>query len=181
MTLLQEFKAALKVGTEVEVTNHYVTKPDHPCYGTRRATVLTTTRKSFRLSQPNTPNPAPLLWPKEIMLRQTAAGAWLLYGFPTPQDLFLTIRVQPQGLQKCRLVITLDCTYDPERFYPSVDPPSKAGLCDVAFFVEGRCCDHTTPDSPGFAYVLSNATVYDGKDYPAPTSPQEERRRPRRP
>lgn len=50
-------------------------------------------------------------------------------------------------MKKCKIVVTFDCEYDPERFTPKVETPKDlAGICDVATFAEIRLCDYRQPD-----------------------------------
>ena len=36
---MQAIRALFHAGQNVKVTNHYITRPDHPCYGTQERTI----------------------------------------------------------------------------------------------------------------------------------------------
>jgi len=46
MTTRAAIIATVTPGARYEVTNHYITRPDHPCYGTTVRTIERTTRAS---------------------------------------------------------------------------------------------------------------------------------------
>lgn len=91
MTSLSEFKRIMVPGAVVEVTNHYITREDHPCFGTTRRTVskangssywfdpISTQERTFAINWPKVPQVVPM------------GAKFLIYGHPKPDDLFLTI------------------------------------------------------------------------------------------
>lgn len=92
MTALSEFKAAMKPGAVIEVTNHYVTREDHPSFGTTSRTVAKVNSASMYTSA----SPWPMKWPKASQIKSTDSGAWQWFGGGAgqgPDDLFLTVRV----------------------------------------------------------------------------------------
>jgi hypothetical protein len=72
-------------GERVRVTNHYITREDHPCYGTREAMVARSTTAGLTL-EPGGHTP----WPKAGQLEH-GLKTMTLYGHPKEDDLFLTI------------------------------------------------------------------------------------------
>jgi hypothetical protein len=90
MSTLADVKRAVKAGQVYDVTNHYITREDHPCFGTRRATVTKVNGTSFYLSGSQWGIP----WPKAGQAEVAADGTVRLYGGGAGQpdaDLFLTL------------------------------------------------------------------------------------------
>lgn len=87
-----EAKRRLQPGTTYDMTNHYITREDHPCYGTRRRTVDRITGSHLYLVGERWGIP----WPKGGQAAATDDGAVLFYGHPKPGDLFLTFRPAEQ-------------------------------------------------------------------------------------
>jgi len=92
MTVLQALKAVMVPGARIAITNHYITKKDHPCYGTRVETVTKTTSGRVMFTPTNRGVP----WPKASAVKRDG-DAFLVYGHPTPEALFLTIRPTVQS------------------------------------------------------------------------------------
>jgi len=88
---LVELKRRLTAGTVWNVTNHYIKLPDHPCFGTRRRTIVKSTTGGFRLSQDGRPEGDRIRWPKATQIKEEN-GALLIFGHPTPDALFLTLK-----------------------------------------------------------------------------------------
>lgn len=78
-------RALFRPGQLVSVTNHYISRPDHPCYGTNDRTVLKATGSHLWF---DTGGNVP--WPKAANLRVEDRTV-TFHGFPNPGDLFLTI------------------------------------------------------------------------------------------
>jgi hypothetical protein len=87
---LTEAKQWVTVAPPLEVTNHYITRPDHPCFGTRRRVVTKVTGSSFYLDGGR------IGWPKASQVAEGPNGELLLYGHPKAGDLFLTLRRAPE-------------------------------------------------------------------------------------
>jgi hypothetical protein len=88
MSSLQEFKAAMEVGIAVDVTNHYLTRQDHPCFLPVRRTVTTSNSASYGFSTGGKQR-----WPKVSQVRGLGMGVFGIYGYPNEGDLFLTITI----------------------------------------------------------------------------------------
>jgi len=73
-------------GMTVTVTNHYITRPDHPCFGTRVRTVAKVTASHLHFDETGS-----VPWPKAADLRLERDTTVRFYGHPKPGDLFLTI------------------------------------------------------------------------------------------
>jgi hypothetical protein len=80
-------KATVHAGDVFNVTNHYITREDHPCFGTRRRTVVRTSAKNVTWQQDDGDHSVP--WRRVELL---ADGSIRVYGHPTPDALFLTLR-----------------------------------------------------------------------------------------
>jgi hypothetical protein len=90
MSTLADFKAAMQPGTKIEVTNHYITREDHPSFGTTTRQVVKVNSASFYTDA----NPWPMSWPKASQIHHED-GAWHLLGGgagQAPHELYLTIR-----------------------------------------------------------------------------------------
>lgn len=72
-------------GERVRVTNHYITRPDHPCFGTREATVVRVSQSGITLD-PGGRTP----WPKSGGIEH-GTTTMTLSDHPNEGDLFLTI------------------------------------------------------------------------------------------
>lgn len=92
---LPELRRRLTAGTSWDVTNHFITRPDHYCFGTRRAEILRTTTGGFYLPHPERPDGDRVRWPKAGSVRATPEGRILIFGHPKWDDLFLTL--EPVG------------------------------------------------------------------------------------
>lgn len=87
-----EIKRTVHTGDVFDVTNHYITRENHPCYGTNRRTVLAVNGSSFTLSNERGPQPSRVPWPKARGIELAPDGAILIYDHPKQGDLFLTLR-----------------------------------------------------------------------------------------
>ena len=87
-------KRTVKPGDTFDLTNHYISAPDHPCYGTRRVTVTTANDSSFRY-EADGGGTGMVRWPKAAQLAaDTEAGTITLRGGGVGQqshELFLTL------------------------------------------------------------------------------------------
>lgn len=73
-------------GQLVTITNHYINRPEHPCFGTRTAHIARVTGSHLWFTASgNVP------WPKAADVTCDDAGVVRFYGFPTAGALFLTI------------------------------------------------------------------------------------------
>ena len=100
-------QATFAPGDVVKVTNHYITREDHPCYGTRTSTVVRSTTAGLTL-EPGGFTP----WPKAADLIVGIHGLELK-GHPNAGDLFLVVnRVWLE--EKVRDNIERTCCDDPE-------------------------------------------------------------------
>lgn len=88
---LADFKRALETGSNWLVTNHYITRPDHPCHGTRRRFIVRNTSGGFWLSHDDLTQGKRIGWPKACNVRGEPDNVQI-FGFPKPEDLFLTMR-----------------------------------------------------------------------------------------
>jgi hypothetical protein len=96
MATLAEVKRAIRPGAAYDVTNHYITRADHPCYGTRRDTVAAVTGSSFRWASSQWATK----WPKATQVQMDGDGTIRLYGLGAGQQAdepFLTMRPVPPG------------------------------------------------------------------------------------
>lgn len=91
----QNLIAALRPGVVVEVTNHYITREDHPCYGTTTRTVTKANGSSWY----HEGAPWPIPWPKAADVYQYEDElTFEVYGHPTPEARYMTIRVLPSAV-----------------------------------------------------------------------------------
>lgn len=78
-------------GQVVSVTNHFINRPDHPCFGTRERTIAKVTSSHLHFTETRH-----VPWPKAEHL--TVDGNTVqFWGFPKPNDLFLTINLSADG------------------------------------------------------------------------------------
>ncbi len=92
---LADIKRLIRPGQEWDVTNHYITRPDHPGYGTTRRTVTKVTHTRFYLTREGSTGTSPIDWPKAAQVSAGDDGAITLRGGglgQKPGDLFLTLR-----------------------------------------------------------------------------------------
>lgn len=100
MTLAQ-IRRAVKPGQVYDVTNHYIKRTDHPCYGTRRETIAEVNGTSFRFASSRWGTK----WPKATQSQMDADGTIRLYGGGHGQsagDLFLTLTPVQPGSETAR-------------------------------------------------------------------------------
>lgn len=87
----QQIVDLFQPGTVVEVTNHFITREDHPCFGTNERTIAKATGSHLWFtSNGNVP------WPKAANLQadmQAEPGIVRFYGYPNSNDLFLTFKL----------------------------------------------------------------------------------------
>ncbi len=76
-----EIRAHVKVGTLWQVTNHYISREDHPCFGTRLTMVTKTTGSSFTLGDRDR-----VEWPRASETTIRNDGTILLFGGGAAQD-----------------------------------------------------------------------------------------------
>lgn len=91
---LSAIRALFRPGQTVLVTNHYITRPDHPCFGTTPRTIAKVTSSHLWFtSSGNVP------WPKASQITHEE-GAVRFYGGGAGQaagDLFLTVQLHAEG------------------------------------------------------------------------------------
>jgi hypothetical protein len=98
---LAAIKRSVVAGQVYDVTNHYITRVDHPAYGTTRRTVARVTGSSVYMAAAGgevPPWPA-FKWPRASQVAARPGGVILLYGGGAgqqPDELFLALTpVQP--------------------------------------------------------------------------------------
>ncbi len=85
-----EIKKEFVAGHEFSVTNHYITREDHPCFGTRQVSVERVTSSSVYLA-PGGRVP----WPRASQMIRDADGTIRFFGGGVGQaadELFLTFK-----------------------------------------------------------------------------------------
>lgn len=102
----REIKASVAPGTVWDVTNHYITREDHPCYGTtRRAVSRVTTSRVYFAAHVDGGRSTELDWPKAEQIQCDESGVIRVYGGGAAQmadALFLTLRpVEPCAVDGC--------------------------------------------------------------------------------
>lgn len=88
-----EIKRRVQRGQVYLVTNHFITRTDHPGYGTTRRTVTRVTSQRMYMAQENRRETA-IDWPKANQVQMDDDGTIRLYGGGLSQDpdaLFLTL------------------------------------------------------------------------------------------
>lgn len=83
-------RALFTPGRVVTVTNHYITRADHPCYGTQERTIARVSGSHLYFTN----SPHGVAWPKATELVWEPDGTILFYGGgagQAPTDRFLTI------------------------------------------------------------------------------------------
>jgi hypothetical protein len=89
MSNLTESKAAVIPATQWSVTNHYIKREDHPCFGTQLRTVERVTGSRIYFT-----GGSYIDWPKAAAIERDADGTIRLFGGGTgqgPTDLFMTL------------------------------------------------------------------------------------------
>jgi hypothetical protein len=84
----KEIRESVQVGTVYDVTNHYITREDHPCFGTQRRTVVRVSASNLTLSL-GEHDVSCQAWGKG--LERDEDGTVRMFGHPTAGDLFLTL------------------------------------------------------------------------------------------
>jgi hypothetical protein len=90
---LAEIKRRVQKDQVYDVTNHYITRTDHPGYGTTRRTVTRVTSTRFYLAYA-TGREVPVDWPKAAQVSADDGGVIRLLGGGAgqqPGELFLTL------------------------------------------------------------------------------------------
>jgi len=91
---LAEIKRRVQAGQVYDVTNHYIKRTDHPCFGTRHETIAEVNGSSFRFASSRWG----ISWPKAAQAQMDADGTIRLYGGGAGQaadELFLTLTPVP--------------------------------------------------------------------------------------
>lgn len=84
---LADFKRKFSVGGKVEVENHYISRRDHPCFGTHVRTIKSVSQAGWTSDIGGY-----CKFPKSKDIRELTDGAVCVFGYPTADSLFLTIR-----------------------------------------------------------------------------------------
>lgn len=90
---LTEIKRQVQPGKVYDVTNHYIKREDHPCFGTVRRQVTRVTTSRIYLSHP-TRDESGIDWPKASQVSMDADGSIHLRGggaAQKPDEPFLTL------------------------------------------------------------------------------------------
>jgi hypothetical protein len=77
---LAEIKRQVQPGQVYDVTNHYITRTDHPGYGTTRRTVTRVTASRFYMAQTESGGETPIDWPRAAQVSIGADGVIRLCG-----------------------------------------------------------------------------------------------------
>ncbi len=87
---LKDIREAFAPGQQVKVTNHYITRPDHPCYGTQTRTVSRVTSSHLWFTESGS-----VQWPNRSQIIAIPGMVQLFGGGigQQPTDMFLTIEV----------------------------------------------------------------------------------------
>jgi hypothetical protein len=99
---LADIKRRVQAGQVYNVTNHYITRTDHPGYGTTRRTVTRVTTSRFYLAYA-TGREVPVDWPKAAQVSADADGVIRFLGGGAgqqPGELFLTLTPVTEGTGK---------------------------------------------------------------------------------
>jgi hypothetical protein len=87
---LTEVKALFAPGTRWAVTNHYISREDHPAYGTTERTVTRVTSGRTYMAYPNGAE-SPIDWPKATQVSVEDDGTVTFRSHPKmPDQPFLT-------------------------------------------------------------------------------------------
>ena len=87
---LKAIRALFNAGQIIKVTNHYITRPDHPCYGTRERTIARVSSSHLWL-----PESGSVPWPRASQV-SVSGNTVILRGGGIGQDAqapFLTIEL----------------------------------------------------------------------------------------
>ncbi|MEV1170835.1 hypothetical protein [Nonomuraea sp. NPDC049784] len=91
---LAEIKRRVQPGQVYDVTNHYITRTDHPAYGTTRRSVTRVTNYRFYMAEAAGGRESPIEWPKAAQVSIDADGVIRLCGggvSQKPDEPFLTL------------------------------------------------------------------------------------------
>lgn len=95
MSTLSEVKARFTVGSRWAVTNHYVTREDHPAFGTTERTVTRATSGRVYLARDGE-GESEVDWPKASQVTVDSDGTVTFYSHPRmPGQAFLTLKPLP--------------------------------------------------------------------------------------
>lgn len=88
---LTAIRALFKSGQVVTVTNHYINRPEHPCYGTQRRTIARVSSSHLTFTESGC-----VAWPKASQVKADGRTVQLFGGGigQAPTDLFLTIELR---------------------------------------------------------------------------------------
>ena len=82
MTTKRQMVETFAPGDAVTITNHYITRPDHPCYGTRVDVVEKVNAAAITFRQGGR-----VPWPPADRLEQPEPGRVVIVGHPQRADL----------------------------------------------------------------------------------------------
>lgn len=88
MATMKQIREMFSSGQRVKVTNHYITRADHPCYGTNERTIAKVTTSSLWFEVTGN-----VEWPNRSQIEVDGSVVRLFGGGigQKPTDLFLTI------------------------------------------------------------------------------------------
>lgn len=97
-------RAEIAPGAVFDVTNHYITREDHPCHGTQRRTIVRTNTAAFYVSLDGVPGhtESRVDWPRASQIERDQDGTIRMYGGGAgqkPGELFLTLAPVPGQLR----------------------------------------------------------------------------------
>lgn len=87
---LANIRSMFKPGDRVRVTNHYISRPDHPCFGTHERSIARVTSTGLWFVESGR-----VAWPPRPQI-QSEGSTVQFYGGgigQQPSDLFLTLEV----------------------------------------------------------------------------------------
>lgn len=90
---LTAVKSAVRPGSAWDVTNHHITREDHPAFGTTRRSVTRVTGSRVYLAYPDH-RESHFDWPRAAQVQMDPDGTIRLYGGGAgqrPDELFLTL------------------------------------------------------------------------------------------
>ena len=97
MSALTDFKATMRPGAVVDVTNHFITREDHECFGTTRRTITNANTSSWSYYEPAHDSDHAMKWPLARNIFRSEMGTFQIFGHPKDGDLFLTITPITRG------------------------------------------------------------------------------------
>lgn len=102
---LNQIRQQFYRGQIVTVTNHYITRADHPCFGTQRRTIAKVTSSHLHFTESGS-----VSWPKAAQVT-CENGVVQLFGGglgQQPSDLFLTITPNAPTCPQCGAPMDVD-------------------------------------------------------------------------